>query len=59
MDGVSHETLRAVNANWNADNGYWSVNANPVDNPNVWNADNRVFSRNYNVSSAPLWGGSF
>lgn len=38
--------LRAVDANWNADNGGWNVNANSVENPNEWYADNRVFSRN-------------
>ena len=38
--------LWAVNANWNADNGGWNVEANSVTNPNRWNADNQVVSRN-------------
>lgn len=49
---------RAVNANWNADNGGWNVNANEVDNPNTWNADNQVVSRNY-LLSPTYFGGSF
>ena len=58
MDGSLHEdaSLRAVNANWNVDNGYWNVNANSVENPNEWNADNRVFSRNYCISPVYLAG---
>lgn len=50
--------LWAVNANWNADNDGWNVNANSVDNPNRWNADNQVVSRNSSVSPT-LMGGSF
>jgi len=42
---VVQSELWAVNCNWNADNRYWNVNANPVTNPNEWNADNQVFSR--------------
>jgi len=42
----------AVNANWNAANGYWNVNANSFENPNEGNAGNQVLSRNYFLSSA-------
>ena len=44
MGGILH-IVWAVNANWNAGNG-WNVNANPVDNPNPWNDENQVLSRN-------------
>ena len=43
--------LWAVNANWNADNDGWNVNANSVDNPNRWNAGNQAVSRNSNYFS--------
>ena len=48
IDGTSYK-LWAVNANWNAENG-WNVNANSVENPNRWNAGNQVFSRNSSIS---------
>ncbi len=44
-DGAAYEVLWAVNANWNADNGGWNLNANSVTNPNPWNAGNQVVSR--------------
>jgi len=34
-----------VNANWNADDDGWNVNANSVDNPNRWNVGNQVLSK--------------
>ena len=43
MDGVSH-IIWAVNANWNAENG-WNVEANSVENPNRWNDGNQVLSK--------------
>ena len=52
LGGILH-IVWAVNANWNAGNG-WNVNANPVDNPNPWNDENVVLSRNYLCSSASL-----
>ncbi len=56
-DGPSHE-IWAVNANWNAGNG-WNVNANSVTNPNRWNAENQVVSRNCLHSITPLRGYCF
>lgn len=52
MEGVLHE-IWAVNANWNADNGGWNVEANSVENPNRWNDGNQVLSR-YSLLSPPL-----
>lgn len=51
--------LWAVNANWNADNGGWNVEANSVTNPNRWNADNQVVSRYSLLSPAPFGAGVF
>ena len=47
-----HESFWAVNANWNADNGGWNVEANSVENPNRWNDGNQVLSR-YSLLSPP------
>ena len=47
--------LWAVNANWNAGNG-WNVEANSVENPNRWNDGNQVLSR-YSYLSPLLPGG--
>ena len=52
LGGILH-IVWAVNANWNAGNG-WNVNANPVDNPNPWNDENVVLSRNCLHSNASL-----
>ena len=52
------QTLWAVNANWNADNGGWNVEANSVENPNRWNDGNQVVSR-YPFLSLPSLGGVF
>ena len=56
LGGILH-IVWAVNANWNAGNG-WNVNANEVTNPNPWDAGNLVFSRNY-CFSPRLTQGSF
>ena len=55
MEGILHK-IWAVNANWNADNRKWNVNANSVTNPNDWNAGNQVGSRNSFRSKTLLWG---
>ena len=47
--------LRAVNANWNANDSGWNLNANSVSNPNRWNDGNRVFSRNCCIFSLFMW----
>jgi hypothetical protein len=48
-----------VNANWNADNSGWNVNANSVTNPNEWNTGNQVLSRHYDISPPTLHRRSF
>ncbi len=48
---MAHGTFSwAVNANWNSDNRYWNVEANPADNPNRWNKGNQFFSCYYFLS---------
>lgn len=42
----------AVNFNWNSDNGYWNVEANPVNDENRWNKGNQFLSSYYVLSSA-------
>lgn len=54
-----YETTLVVNANWNAENDGWNVNANSVQNPNRWNAGNQVVSRHYQVSPQNFNGGVF
>ncbi|KKS12680.1 MAG: hypothetical protein UU70_C0036G0003 [Candidatus Yanofskybacteria bacterium GW2011_GWA1_41_6] len=54
MGDILHK-IWAVNANWNAGNG-WNVNANSVDNPNAWNESNQVLARNFLRSRTLLWG---
>lgn len=56
IDGMEHAVLWAVNANWNADNGGWNVEANSVENPNRWNDGNQVLSR-YSLLSPLFFGG--
>ncbi len=53
---MEHAVLWAVNANWNADNGGWNVEANSVENPNRWNDGNQVLSR-YSCLSPLFFGG--
>ena len=57
IDGVIHTALWAVNANWNADNDGWNVEANSVSNPNRWNDGNQVVSRNSFLSPLTSWAG--
>ena len=57
-DGIAYKASWVVNANWNADNGGWYLNANSVSNPNRWNDGNQVVSR-YSFLSPPLSGGVF
>ena len=56
---VCTSVLWAVNANWNADNDGWNVEANSVENPDRWNAGNQVVSRNSYLFPSPLGGGFF
>lgn len=51
--------LWAVNANWNADNDGWNVEANSIENPNRWNAGNQVVSRDSYLFPSPPGGGFF
>ena len=44
-----------MNANWNAENGGWNLNANSVTNLNKWNAGNQVVSRYSSVSLILGW----
>ena len=47
-----------MNANWNADNDGWNVEAYSVENPNKWNDGNQFVSR-YSFLSLPDTGGVF